>query len=555
MAVMRSVSLQIVAPVLGAIAVVAVIPALVLAWMIQGVIDEEDRAHLASLSDGLTQWIDEEESFDRRAALLLARTQSVQESKIWLEFGMNVALSDQSQGRSQRYVASTDGITRITEVPLANGSTKVYHIERTLDASKLMDLGQILGAPVAMFDAQGALLWSTAPFPDQVPEQYRQLPDREVRIDLGGREGEDQKLWYQLGDAGYLAVLHSRGALRDARTLIEQTIEMIAALALFTIGLLLFFLRWRVFKPLGLVTNCARYWDGPSIAKLPVMRSDELGDLAKAMRRQWTHIQIKEEELAERNTNLANLNADLAEATRQLERIDQLKTYFLTNVSHELRTPLTSIVGFARLLERRIQGDDLRDAAGIIAAEGERLTFMINDLLDLSRIEAGKMEWRFNPLNLLPLVHEVGALLMPQAQDKGLILTADGAPCSIMADRDRIKQVLINLAGNAVKFTETGKVWIHVAPEEGGGAVVEVGDTGSGISELDQERIFRRFEQGASKEGKPQGTGIGLHLIREIAHAHGARIELSSREGEGSLFKVHLPAHPPEDATPPAIEV
>jgi signal transduction histidine kinase/Na+/proline symporter len=238
--------------------------------------------------------------------------------------------------------------------------------------------------------------------------------------------------------------------------------------------------------------------------------------------------------------------AELEEANRRLKELDRLKSDFVSTVSHELRTPLTSI---RSLSESLLAGGDIprprqEQFLGIIAQESQRLSRMINQLLDLSRIEAGKMEWRIEVLNLGDVVaHAVQTHrgLFESRQVDLAASTSDGA-VHVLADRDKIIQVLTNLLSNAAKFTPTGgHVWVRTLRDDGR-AVVEVEDTGVGIPDEQLETIFERFRQvGDTLTAKPEGAGLGLPISREIVQYQGGSLTVRSTMGRGSCFRMTLP--------------
>ncbi len=250
-----------------------------------------------------------------------------------------------------------------------------------------------------------------------------------------------------------------------------------------------------------------------------------------------------------------------AEAARAIaEEANESKSAFLANVSHELRTPLTSILGFARIVQKRLDDrifpliSDDEDRAQramnqiegnleIIMAEGERLTTLINNVLDLEKIEAGKMDWHMEPVIMADVVDQGLAATMALVEQKGLSLVKElpeDLP-TITGDRDKLVQVMINLISNAVKFTDTGTITCRA--KQGDGVIVtSISDTGTGIAEEDLPTVFEKFKQvGDTLTDKPKGTGLGLPICREIIDYHGGQIWLDSRIGEGSTFYFTLP--------------
>ncbi|MBV8087106.1 MAG: hypothetical protein JO247_20040 [Chloroflexi bacterium] len=249
--------------------------------------------------------------------------------------------------------------------------------------------------------------------------------------------------------------------------------------------------------------------------------------------------------LASRSGDLQRAYADLASAHQELVRVDEMKTNFLANVSHEFRTPLTSIRSFSELLLSYQEDADVqREFVGIINAESERLTRMVNDVLDITKIESGTMDWQMTVLNVGDMLHDAARAHAPLIEKQNLTfrenIAADLPP--IYADKDRLQQVIANLLNNALKFTPRGSIELS-ARREGDDVLISVADTGIGVAAEDQERIFDKFQQvGAMLTDKPRGTGLGLSICREIIEHHEGRIWIDSETGQGSTFSVALPS-------------
>jgi len=250
---------------------------------------------------------------------------------------------------------------------------------------------------------------------------------------------------------------------------------------------------------------------------------------------------------------VAQRTGQLEEANRRLQELDRLKSDFVSTVSHELRTPLTAI---RSLSESLLEGDDIArerqvQFLAIITQESQRLSRMINQLLDLSRIEAGKMEWRLEGLDLREVVAQ--AVMTNEALFRGrgiaLSLSARPVPVPVLADRDKIIQVLTNLLSNAAKFTPAGgQVAVRTLVEDAQ-ATVEVEDSGVGIAPDQIETIFERFHQvGDTLTAKPEGAGLGLPISREIVEHHGGALTVRSTVGRGSSFRLTLPLAPSASA-------
>jgi PAS domain S-box-containing protein len=243
------------------------------------------------------------------------------------------------------------------------------------------------------------------------------------------------------------------------------------------------------------------------------------------------------------------------------KEVDQMKTDFISTVSHELRTPLTSVCGFTELIKRRLEEEvfpnivsaedmklnrtigRIKENLGIILSEGERLTALINDVLDISKLEAGKFEWKMENVPMPDIVARAISACSPLFEQKKLVLKTDieeNLP-DVRGDRDRLIQVVINLLSNAVKFTESGSVTC-IMHRNGSNAEISVIDTGIGISENDSEKVFEKFRQaGDTMTGKPTGTGLGLSICKQIIEYHGGEIWVESQPGVGSRFSFTLP--------------
>ncbi len=236
-----------------------------------------------------------------------------------------------------------------------------------------------------------------------------------------------------------------------------------------------------------------------------------------------------------------------AEARQRAEAAMHAKSRFLATVSHEVRTPLNGVLGMAELLGATPLDAEQMAYVEAIQTSGRALTALIDEVLDLSRIEAGRLDLAAEPFDLVTLVEAVVELLGPRAQEKGLEIAsfvAPDVPALLVGDAARLRQVLINLAGNAVKFTERGGVGMRVNRSTAGGLVFTVADTGPGVPADRRSAIFDEFEQAAAGSSRNQnGTGLGLSIARRLVRLMGGEITLSDRPGGGSVFafEVHLP--------------
>jgi signal transduction histidine kinase/putative methionine-R-sulfoxide reductase with GAF domain len=237
---------------------------------------------------------------------------------------------------------------------------------------------------------------------------------------------------------------------------------------------------------------------------------------------------------------------EIQDKSRQLEEASKHKSQFLANMSHELRTPLNAIIGYTELITDGVYGETpekVQDALKRITANSRHLLGLINDVLDLSKIEAGQLTLSLDNYSMKDVVHSVYGAVEPLAADKKIAFRAEVAPDlpSGRGDERRLTQVLLNLVGNAIKFTDTGEVTIGASASDGTYAV-SVKDTGPGISEADQAKLFQEFQQAdTSITRKKGGTGLGLAISKRIVEMHGGQIKLESQVGKGSIFSITLP--------------
>ncbi|MBB3117545.1 response regulator [Pseudoduganella violacea] len=253
--------------------------------------------------------------------------------------------------------------------------------------------------------------------------------------------------------------------------------------------------------------------------------------------------------LDQKNAALGDVQQQLEERARDLERASQYKSQFLANMSHELRTPLNSSLILAKLLSDNEAGnlseEQVRYAQTIYGA-GNDLLNLINDILDISKVEAGKLELAPEELQLEPLAERLARAFEPLALQKGLDLVVDlepGLPPTIFSDGQRLEQILKNLLSNAIKFTDQGKVILRLSPGEQGQVSFAVKDSGVGIPREQHENIFGAFQQAdGSSSRRHGGTGLGLSISRDLARLLGGTIALSSTPGRGSTFTLTLPA-------------
>ncbi|MCL6494889.1 MAG: response regulator, partial [Ignavibacterium sp.] len=281
----------------------------------------------------------------------------------------------------------------------------------------------------------------------------------------------------------------------------------------------------------------------------------QLENFVKELSRLNGEMQKQNEQIKNQNETLLKLSEQLKEKARELEiqkekaeESTKLKSQFLASMSHELRTPMNSILGLTELILDKAQLDDKnRERLEVVLKSGKRLMNLINDILDLSKIEAGKMEIREEEILLEELIEDVASTIQPLINEKGLRFTIN-RKCDtrviITTDKGRVSQVLINLLGNAVKFTDRGNIELSVAITEDNFLVFSVSDTGIGIPEDAQKIIFEEFRQvDGSTTRRYSGTGLGLAISKKIIDLLGGKIWVKSIVGKGSIFSFTIPVH------------
>jgi signal transduction histidine kinase len=255
----------------------------------------------------------------------------------------------------------------------------------------------------------------------------------------------------------------------------------------------------------------------------------------------------------------ARLYDETQRTAARLREVDRLKSEFLANMSHELRTPLNSIIGYAEIMLLGLDGEmdsEIFEDVQAIYDNSHHLLRLINDVLDLAKIEAGRLTLNFEPVEIKSLIDEVSSSTAGLLVNKPveMIIEVEETLPSIQGDRLRLNQILNNIVSNAAKFTEKGSITLHAYADcsdeadpsdqsDNGWVCIEIQDTGIGISEADQEKIFERFQQvDGSSARRVEGTGLGLAITRHLVELHNGEIELQSQLGQGSTFTVRLPA-------------
>ncbi|MRX08635.1 histidine kinase [Pseudoduganella sp. FT25W] len=298
---------------------------------------------------------------------------------------------------------------------------------------------------------------------------------------------------------------------------------------------------------------------GARLAAMPVQstyteieqQNRELAQALAELRERQDDLLALTRELEDTNRGVVALYAEIEEKAERLRKADEMKSRFLSNTSHELRTPLSSIRALTQLLLDRMDGpltpEQERQVAFIASAAGD-LSELVNDLLDLAKIEAGKVEVTMAPISIGEMFSALKGMLRPLTRHSTVELVfVEPAPTTLVSDEGKVTQILRNFISNALKFTEQGQVVVELVDEAEGRITLAVTDSGIGISPENQQLIFEEFSQIEHPlQRRAKGTGLGLPLCRKLATLLGGEVEVHSAEGQGSTFYLRLPAVPHE---------
>ncbi len=343
---------------------------------------------------------------------------------------------------------------------------------------------------------------------------------------------------------------------RETREATIWSRSLLAAIGIITVFLamviLYIIIHYVVVRPLQHLRDVSEQISrGNTELRANIQTNDEFEELAKAFNRMVRHMTDTQAELRQVNTDLDAKVDQLAQLNMRLYEMNRLKSDFLANMSHELRTPLNSIIGFSEILQGiGTLNEKQRRYAHNIQKSGRLLLDMINDILDLAKIEAGKMDLRLSEFRIGALVTAQCDMVRSLSEEKNIDLEVQVPPDLpvMFQDQSKIQQILLNLLSNAIKFTpEGGRIRVSVDRDASDRLLLSVADTGVGVAEEDREIIFEKFRQSATAMGEANltreytGTGLGLSIVKELCKLLGGEITFQSELGRGSTFTVTLP--------------
>ncbi len=347
-------------------------------------------------------------------------------------------------------------------------------------------------------------------------------------------------LGYVLAMAGIICSLYYIHSIVQAQKINPATGSLIITLIISAAGVCSYLFIRLIIRPLEAISDTAVQISKCNLSlRVNNNSGDEIGILANCFNQMLDSFEKRNNKLKEQN--------------KQLKEINRLKSEFIANMSHELRTPLNAIMGFSQIILKEIDGpttDLQKTDISSIYNSGKHLLSLINDLLDLAKIESGKLELKLEEQNVKEMVSGIIKTCMPLIQSKPLKLIEkieDNLP-DIVVDKTRFRQILLNILSNAIKFTDEGQILLQIKkdPQDNNFSIMSITDTGIGIKRDNTSKVFEKFKQISSQTGKKEeGAGLGMAITKEFVEIHGGSIEFESKLGAGTTFYIRLPIKGP----------
>lgn len=400
----------------------------------------------------------------------------------------------------------------------------------------LVFLDQAFDSRIWVFDVTGRIVASTSPdkltvgkhIDKAIVQKVVQGESTEINLNLDERSDAKLSVVVPWGKGEYIyggIILHSPSTdIRDTVQNVRETILWVTQICIILCCGAAYYMSWSITRPLKQIERVAsKIGMGDYTQRIETAYRDEIGDLAATIN-----------QLAEK----------LELSDHEKKKLEQFRIDFLANASHELRTPLTAMQGFLEALQDGLIDDQGRQKYyEIIYNETIHMNRLVDDIMDLTRLENNEIKLALQPVDAASLIKKVQFKFNREAEDRGLTINLDlQEPLPpVIADPDRLEQILNNLVKNAVKFTEQGQISIS-AIDDGDDVMISVADTGIGISKSDHELIWQRlYKVDRGRSSRQKGSGLGLAIVKQLVDKHNGRIEVDSEIGQGSTFKLWMP--------------
>jgi len=375
-------------------------------------------------------------------------------------------------------------------------------------------------------------------------------------LECHGKTPEEKEMYGELREGDLMALVSIRLSTKAIESGIHINRALLISTALVTSLLIMagsyLIIRYVIVKPVKHLKEVSEAISAGELnIRAEIQTGDEFEDLSHAFNRMLRNLVSMQDRYRKLNADLDRKVDELARVNMALYESNRLKSDFLATMSHELRTPLNSIIGFSDVLGGTTLNEKQLRWLGNIRISGQQLLQLINDILDLAKIEAGKMSVKPEELSMAELSENLLGMFRPMADKKNIDVRGTYDPAMPLVNQDPVKlrQILSNLLSNAIKFTpEGGRVMLRIEPD-GAYFLMHIVDTGVGIAPEDQEAVFEKFRQAANTLTREHdGTGLGLSIVRELAKLLGGEVTLRSELGRGSTFTVRLPIKASEDS-------